>query len=484
MHDIATEGKNVDWGTLGSLIRGDLVLPGAGAYDTARQLQLAEYDTVRPGAIAYCAAESDVRACLAFAREHGVHAVARSGGHSFAGWSTTPGLVVDLSRMDHVVATGPTVRIGPGAQSVDVVDALAPHGLQVATGICPSVCAGGYLSGGGNGWQARKYGVASDRLVSARVVLADGRAVRCSAEEEPELFWALRGGGGGNFGVVTDFEVRPTQVPLMTNFTVMWGWDQALDVLTQWPRWIAAAPREICAEVGVFLPDADPSAVPMVMMIGAYLGPRAEAEKALSGLFAAPGAAPQLPGVQDELPYADAMMQLFRTEGMSPRQRRRVGDNPEAQLPRQGFIRERHRLLGAPLPDTALADALAAFDADRRAGELRYFAYHALGGAINDLAPDATAYVHRDTELLAKFALSGDHPPAGEEAEAAARAWVDRGFDIIDPHSNGHCYVNTPDPDLADWRHAYHGTNYARLTEVKKAYDPDNQFRFPQSIGS
>ncbi|CAL9594256.1 putative FAD-linked oxidoreductase YvdP [Streptomyces sp. enrichment culture] len=481
---MATEGATVDWEALDARLAGEVVLPGAAAYESARQLQHSEFDAVRPRAVVRCATEGDVRAAVDFARENGLPLTPRSGRHSFTGWSTTTGLVLDLERLDRVTPTGAaTVLLGPGAQSVDVVEALAPHGLQVATGICPTVCAGGYLSGGGIGFQARAFGVASDRLVSARVVLADGRAVRCSAEEEPELFWALRGGGGGNFGVVTEFEVRPTTVPVMTNFTAMWGWDQALDVMDAWPRWLAGAPRGIGAEVGVFLPDAAPSATPVLMMVGAHHGPRAEAEKALGELSAASGAAPQALDLQDELPYAAAMMRLYRTEGMSPRQRRRAGDNPEAVLPRQGFVRERHRMMTGALPRDALAAALTAFDTDRCSGQLRYFAFTALGGAVNETPADATAYVHRDTQLLAKFTLGGDEPPADAAAEAGARAWVDRGFDLIDPHSNGHCYINTPDPDLTDWQWAYYGTNYPRLVEAKRTYDPHGLFRFPQGIG-
>ncbi|MFD5829634.1 FAD-binding oxidoreductase [Lentzea sp. NPDC060358] len=481
---MGTGGRAVRWEALASRLSGGLVLPGAEDYDSARQLQLAEFDSVRPGAVARCETEDDVVACLEFARAHDVHLVPRSGRHSFAGWSTTEGLVVDLSALDHVAVRGDVVHVGPGAQSVDVLESLEPHGVAVATGICPTVCAGGYLSGGGIGFQARKHGVASDRMVSARVVLADGRVVDCSAEEEPDLFWALRGGGGGNFGIVTDFAVRPFTTERMTGFTVMWQWDQALDLLETWPHWLAAAPRELGAETGVFLQDADPSATPVVLMIGTYLGARAQAEAALGELFSVAGLEPAMQQVHDDRPYHAAMAQFYETEGMSRRQRRRTGDNPEAVLPRQAFLRERHRLVSTPFARQTVADALEVFDGERRAGQLRYFAYTGLGGAVNEVASDATAYAHRDTAYLAKFTLSGEQAPGTDEDEAAARAWVDRGFDTVDPHSNGHCYVNSPDPDLQNWQWAYYGDNHPRLAEVKKSVDPDGFFRFPQAIGS
>jgi FAD/FMN-containing dehydrogenase len=476
--------STVAWQPLREQLRGDLVLPADDTYETARQAQIAEYDRIRPAAVAFCRSADDIRHCLRFAADNGIDVTARSGRHNFAGWSTGEGLIVDTSWLDHVAVTTDTVVIGAGAPAVEVVTALKPHGRQVVTGICPTVGMGGYVLGGGIGWQTRSYGPASDRLVAATVVTAAGDVVRASETEHPDLFWALRGGGGGNFGIVVDLEVRPIAVPRFTNFTLSWGWDHALDLLEHWQAWTTTGPRLLSSEIGALLVDAAPEAVPAVFMHGAYLGSQAEADAALDVLCHAAGAEPQL-RVATELPYDQAMYQLYRCEGMSSRQRRRVGDNPEAVLPRQPFQRERHRLFTRPMDRAALASAIEAFDADRTAGQFRYFALMSLGGAANDVAPTATAYVHRDAEFLAKYALGGQDPTAdyGADFATAAQQWVDRGFAVLDPLSNGHSYVNYPDPALADWQWSYYGENHRRLTEVKKTYDPTGVFRFAQSVG-
>ncbi|KPI19092.1 FAD linked oxidase domain-containing protein [Actinobacteria bacterium OK074] len=472
-----------DWERLRTDLAGEVVLPGDSGYGTARQLQIAEFDAVRPAGVAYCETVTDIQTCLSFGRAHELHVTPRAGGHNFAGWSTTEGMVVDVSRMDGVGLTDRTVHLAPGAQAVDVLLELAAHDRQIITGVCPTVCPAGYVTGGGIGWQTRSHGVAADRLVGAQLVLADGRLVRCSADEEPDLFWALRGGGGGNFGIVVDLEVLPTRVPRIVNFTAVWAWEHALDVLEQWQHWMAHGPAGLSSEIGAVLPDAAPGAVPFVMMHGGYAGPAEEFDALLAELCRAAGARP-VSVEAEELPYADAMLKLYRCEGLTPAQRRRAGSNPEAQLPRQGFLRERHRLFAAPMTRTLVEGALAVFDGDRRAGQFRYFALTALGGAANQVDPAETAYVHRDALFLVKFTLIGENAAPGAAETAAAERWTDLGFDLIDPHSNGHSYLNYPDPVLSDWKWAYYGENYERLVEVKKTYDPTDFFTHPQSIGS
>ncbi|HUQ54783.1 FAD-binding oxidoreductase [Lentzea sp.] len=471
------------WEALRGRLSGELTRPADAGYDTARQLQIVEYDRVRPDAIAFCASTADVQACLTFAAEQGISVAPRSGRHNFAGWSTTEGLVVDTSRIDHVRGGGATVGLGPGALAVEVVAALHQHGQQVVTGICPTVCMGGYLLGGGIGWQTRSSGPASDHVVSVDLVTADGQAVRASADENADLFWALRGGGGGNFGIVTGFEVRPVSVPSMTNFTLSWSWEHALDLLERWQHWSSAGSRPLSSEIGALLVDAAPGAEPAVFMHGAYLGSQAEADAALDELCQV--AAPQLRLV-GELPYEQAMYQLYRVEGMSPRQRRRAGDNPEAALPRQPFQRERHRLFTEPMGRHSLGEALEVFEQNRRAGQFRYFALMSLGGAANDVSSTETAYVHRDAQFLGKFALGGQNPDFDydEEYVRAAEEWVGAGFSVLDPLSNGHSYVNYPDPALRDWQWSYYGENHARLAEVKKAWDPAGLFSFPQGVSA
>ncbi|MFI0980772.1 FAD-binding oxidoreductase [Streptomyces sp. NPDC021093] len=469
------------WGQLRDALRGDLVLPGDAGYDKAKQLATAQFDHVRPQAVAYCETAEDVRACVNFAREGGIPCAVRSGGHSFTGWSTSEGLVINLTRLNTVRATAPTVRVGPGIQTVDAVAALSPLGLTVPAGFCPSVSPGGFVTGGGMGWQFRKYGPASDRLISAQVVLADGRIVTASEQQDADLLWALRGGGGGNFGVVTDFEMAPTKETHVVTFDLTWPWDQAQKAFTVWQDWATAAPVGLSSRAGVVLRDAAPGKVPTLIINGAHFGGQAELEAQIAALTSAIGSPPTTSEVKERA-YDKAMMRLFGCETRTVEQCHISGSNPEAQLPRDQFVRHRSRMFSASVPGSGVADMLAAFDADRTAGQFRYLGFLSLGGNANKVAPGDTAYVHRDAEHFAVFNVALGTPQPEPEALARALSWVDSGFAAMDPHSNGRTYVNYPDPALADWQQSYYGGNLARLRSVKRAYDPNGFFRFPQGV--
>ncbi|WP_345945366.1 FAD-binding oxidoreductase [Streptomyces albus subsp. chlorinus] len=477
-----TAARQVPWDRLRKALRGDLVLPGEPDYTRAKQLALAQFDSVSPQGVAYCTTALDVAACLRFAQEHGLRTATRSGGHSYGGYSTTQGLVIDVSRMNRVRPGERTVRLGPGAQSVDVMTALSPHNLQVVSGLCPTVCPGGYLLGGGIGFQTRKFGLGSDRLVSAEIVLADGRVVRTSANEEPDLFWALRGGGGGNFGIVTDFEVLPTRVPTMNNFTLVWQADHFPEAAAAWQSWIDEAGNDLACSLGVMIDDSKPDTVPQVLVTGSHLGKAEVLREALDALVSAVGRPPSGRQETGELPYAKAMMQTFGCADYSTEECHRQGGTPEGRIPRERFVLDRNRLASEPLSGSAVADLFAAHQADRRPGQMRYLNLMALGGRANEPGRTETAYVHRDTRLFVGYSvgLSADH--AGEEDQRAARAWIDRAFDALTPHSNGEAYQNFIDPALGSWESAYYAENYERLRKVRRHYDPDHFFRFPQAI--
>ncbi|GAB2585300.1 FAD-binding oxidoreductase [Streptomyces capparidis] len=476
-----TRGGRVPWDRLRTAIRGDVVLPGDADYARARQLASAQFDDVRPRAVVYCETDRDVRTTLLFAQDTGLHTAVRSGGHGFTGWSTTEGLVLDVSRMRRIRAGRSTVRLGPGAQAVDVVAALSPLGVTVPAGFCPTVCPGGFVTGGGMGWQFRKYGPTSDRLVSARVVLADGRIVTASRERHADLLWALRGGGGGNFGVVTDFELAPTREDRVVTFDLTWPWHLADRVLASWQEWAAAAPASLAPRAGVLLRDAGAGTAPTVMVMGAHFGAESELTALLAELTADIGRPPDT-AVVAERGYREAMMRLFGCEDSSVEQCHVTGSNPEALLPRTTWVRHRSRMFDRRVPGSGVADMLAAFDADRRAGQYRWLGFVALGANADRLRPGDTAYAHRGAGLFAVYTVGLGSPRPGAEDLAAAAAWVDGGFAAMDPHSSGGTYVNYPDPGLTDWPRAYHGANLPRLSAVKRAYDPYGFFRFPHAV--
>ncbi|HEY3873125.1 MAG TPA: FAD-binding oxidoreductase, partial [Actinocrinis sp.] len=193
-----------------------MILPDSPDYDAARRLADPRFDNVLPQAVVRCGTPTDVAEAIALARRHGLHAVPRSGGHSFAGRSTSTGVIIDVAPMHDVRPDGDFAVIGAGARLGEVYDGLARVGRTIAAGCGPAVGIAGLTLGGGLGILGRSHGLTSDQLVAARVVLPDGRIVECDDRREPDLFWALRGSGGGNFGVVTSLTFRTLPVPPST----------------------------------------------------------------------------------------------------------------------------------------------------------------------------------------------------------------------------------------------------------------------------
>ncbi|MFF3727595.1 FAD-binding oxidoreductase [Streptomyces erythrochromogenes] len=474
-------GGTGSWADLASRLTGRLVLPSDADYPTAKQNQFAEFDAVNPTAIAMCATPQDVQEAVNYARTKGIAVRTRSGGHNYGGWSTGEGLVIDVSRLRHATVGSSTVRIGPGLQAIDALEALAPYNKQIVAGTCPTVCPGGFISGGGIGYQTRKYGLGSDRLRSAQVVLADGRLVRASATQHPDLFWALRGGGGGNFGVVTEFEVAPIAQPRMVFFNTTWAWDKAADVFGAWQFWQRTTSVDLGSALILILPDAAPGAVPMVVVTGAYHGPLAQAEAALARLTSLVGAQPTSTSHSD-LPFSEGMKTAYGCGDLTQEQCHREGTAPTAALHRVGWLREAYRFFDRPFTQAELDRLITTWDGDRVAGQSRFLHCMAVGGNANFTSPTATPFPHRDAEFIIGFTsqLNGTRTP---EAEAAAIALVEKGRALLDPIGSG-SYVNFPGSNTPDWATQYYGANYARLLKVKKAYDPNNFFRHPRSIGS
>ncbi|MFE7188604.1 FAD-binding oxidoreductase [Kitasatospora sp. NPDC057541] len=479
----AAEARRRRWSRLTGHLHGTLVLPGDPAYGTAKQIGQARFDAVEPAAVAYCADESDVALCLRYAQDQDLPIAVRAGGHSGGGYSTGTGLVVDVSRLNSAVVTPGAATFGGGTQLVDVTNAVAPHGLAVSGGFCPTVSLGGFLQGGGIGLLTRHVGISSDKVTAARVVLADGRTVTASPEQHDDLYWALRGGGGGNFGVVTSYTVTPVPLATLTLASLTWSFDHAVDVLDAWSHWLPDAPRTLGGGAVVGLRDAAPGATPFVSVLIGSVGTEAELAAEIARLTDLVGA---LPATRNGFtaPYLSVMMGLYGCGAYTQDQCHRAGTGPAAVLARPTAAVDRGRLFDAPPPRSLWDAAVGLVDRDRPAGQQRMVQLSALGGAANDPARTATAYVHRTALFNASFGAVIAIGPVDEAALAAARGWADAGFALLDPHSAGETYQNFVDPGLADWRRAYYGENYPRLVAVKRRYDPYRLFSFPQAVGA
>src|SRR5882672_996866 len=222
---------------------GEVVLPSSSVYDQARLLFDTRFDAVKPSAIAFCESTADVQRTVRWAREHAVRIVPRSGGHSYGGHSTTTGVIVDVSRINGITLD-PSRRavVGAGARLIDVYQKLALHGRTVPAGSCPTVGIAGLTLGGGVGFASRKYGLTCDNLLEATVVLADGSAVVANAHAHPDLYWALRGGGGGSFGIVTRLVFRTHPVGQVATYAMEWPWQDAAKVVQAWQKLAPHAP--------------------------------------------------------------------------------------------------------------------------------------------------------------------------------------------------------------------------------------------------
>ncbi|HEY5836797.1 FAD-binding oxidoreductase [Streptomyces sp.] len=476
-------GSNgASWSQLRSRLQGTLVLPSDPGYTTAKQLDLGQFDVISPKAVAYCVSSADVALCLKFAQDNDLPFAVRSGGHSTGGYSTSTGLVIDVSKLNSITVGSSTVRVGTGAQGVDVIDALAPHGLAVVGGYCPTVAVGGFYQGGGLGLLTRSAGVGSDQIVSAKVVLADGRTVTASPTSNRDLFWAIRGGGGGNFGVVTSYDLKPATVNQVGLINLAFSWDKAVDMLEGYARWTLDAPRGIGGGAFIQLPDAASGTPAHPVVFLASTGTPTELESEAARLIALTGA-PVQQSPTAVMPYQQLMMNFFRCGGDTVAQCHRADTTPGGILPRPAFGLQRSRIF-TELPSRSMWEKAAAlFETLRQPGQIHILEVLPLGGAVSDVARTDTAFVHRDGLFTVNYLSDIEDPAAADSAgRAAAQQFVDDGFAILDPESAGETYQNFIDPGLSDWRRSYYAENYPRLAYVKTKYDPYRAFSFAQSI--
>ncbi len=463
-----------NWAELAGSLAGRLVLPSSPAYQGAKLLYNEQFDGIDPAAIAMCASASDVQRCVDFARSHGVAVAARSGGHSYGGYSLTTGLVIDVASMASISPASSSARIGAGARLIDIYDTLGNAGLVLPGGSCPTVGIAGLTLGGGIGVFDRLYGLTCDNLRSLEIVLADGSLVTASAESHPDLLWACQGGGGGNFGIATSFEFGLHPIPAdLSLFTVDWPWAAATDVLGAWMSWLPGVPDELWSNCQLLA--SGPSL--MVRVAGVFVGTADTLGSLLAPLESAVGPSPTYRFVGPET-YLNAMFIEAGCEGKTLGECHLPSENPQGTLSRSAYASKSSFVTEALSPAglAAAADALAS-GAQFAPGLGAAIAFDSYGGAINAVAPSATAFVHRNA--IAGIQMSASWGSGTEPADAMR--WLSAAAAALGPYTTG-AYQNYIDPTLANWQHAYYGANLARLVKVKASVDPDDFFHFAQSI--
>jgi FAD/FMN-containing dehydrogenase len=465
-----------DWESLQRRIDGDVALPGSPAYQASRPPFNARFRDVRPSANVSCASPQDAGEAILFARRHGLEIATRAGGHSFAGHSSTRGVLVDVTPMRSVTVAAGVATVGAGVRLGEVYEALQEHDLTIPGGTCPPVGVAGLTLGGGLGILGRKYGVTSDHLIGAEVVLADGRVLSCDDHHEQELFWALRGAGAGNFGVVTTLVFRAVPAPqATTNVHLAWPSVHAAAVIQAWQRWAPTGPDELAASLKITAGD-DPDRPPAVDIYGAFHGPRADADQLVEELVGRVGSDPATTSLT---PMTWPQTRKFWAE---------LGDTDDESggpsIPQpsgEPCLYAKSEFFARPLPAEAIGALLEVFVEGRTAGESRELDFMPWGGAYNRRPPDANAFVHRDQLFQLKHAVvvDPDAPPANQAAahQAATRSWAS-----VHPWGSGRVFQNFADPELEHWAEAYYGPNYDRLVRVKAQSDPSNLFHFLQSL--
>ncbi|HEV8595145.1 MAG TPA: FAD-binding oxidoreductase [Thermoplasmata archaeon] len=442
-------------------VRGDVIVPGAARYEEARKVYNAMIDK-RPVAVVRCTGVADVIAAVKTAHALGLPISVRGGGHSVPGFGTADGaLVVDLGRMRgiRVDPAAKTVRAEGGATWGDFNHATHAFGLATTGGIISTTGIGGLTLGGGIGYLTRGHGLSLDNLLSADVVLPDGSFVTASAQDHPDLFWALRG-GGGNFGVVTSFEYRLHALREITGGPMFFEVEDAPAVIRAYDRYIADAPRAL----GAFFAWQIAPPLPFIpkerhgdtfcVLVGCWAGPANEAEKALAPLE---NAAPVVAQWVERMPYP-VLNGAF--DGLVP----------------PGLQHYWKAAFGGPLSDGAIEAHLKHGPKVPAVNSTMHI--YPINGAAHDVPPDATAFGHRG----AKYAtvIAGMWPdPAQNEANTR---WVKDYYAAIAPHSDAGGYTNFAAADDQDRVAANFGRSYERLREVKRKYDPTNAFRFNQNI--
>jgi FAD/FMN-containing dehydrogenase len=459
----------VDFGPLAARLQGSVVLPTTNGYDGLRLLANTFYDGIKPMAIVRCHSPADVQAALAFVQQQKLAVTARCGGHSWAGYSTTAGVVLNVTAMNSVtVHDDGTATVGAGARLAEAYSGLIARGVCIPSGTCDTVGIAGVTLGGGIGVLDRKFGLTCDNLVSADIVTVDGVLRTCSATSEPDLFWAIRGGGGGNFGIATSFTYKTHPTQDITVGEAAFRLQDFAAVFRAWQAWPQSLPDEIWAQVyvGIFQGVA-------TFSVSAYcLGTTSDMAPHWNHFLAASGATPVSSGLT-QLGYLDVALAFCPSGGVARCSLQ--GYSPTGGVQRYAEVLASD-YFSSPLPDDGIDVLAANIIALAHANGVGSYIFDLMGGALGRVAPDATAFPHRKALFSVEYAASQS---SGYAYDAS---WPNAMRGRMSAWSTGGAYVNYLDPLLAGWESAYYGANYPRLQQVKKVYDPDRVLTMPQGI--
>lgn len=448
-------------------VDGRVLTRGQKGYSKAHKVYNTRFNGLHPSAVVQPKNVRDVQAVMKWADKFGVNVRARAGGHSYAGYSTTDsGVVVDLRGFNGIRTSNQnrTAQIGAGVGLLNMYLALAKKGVTIPGGSCPSVGISGLALGGGMGFSSRHFGLTCDNITGVSIVTPDGKLRKVDAKNESGLLWACQGGGGGNFGIVTNFTFKTYPTSQVSRFSIGWEQSAADAALAEWQHFIQNTPQELCPFFGL----SGGSGQVFAGASGMFFGSRKEMKKLLKPLLNVGGETRREFKTQD---YGD-MMVHWANCGKEPIKECAKG-SPVPFYAGSDYV---HKALDSK-GRAKMIDAIKAHDASEGSASCGLDAY---GGVINKVHPRATAFIHRDQLYCIQY---GAYPTANNKTDRdSSAAFVRNIRRKMSRFVSGQAYQNYIDPTLKGWKQAYYGANYERLSRLKKKYDPDNRMKFKQGI--
>lgn len=468
-----------DWKGLASEIAGQLSLPGAEAYNQVKLLENPRFDASQPLAVLSAASPDDVSVAIRFAVAARVPVVVRAGGHSYSGYSSgdaaasglAPSLVIDVRNLSGITVNDDgTVTLGPGASLIRVYDAVGRRGRALAGGSCPTVGIAGLTLGGGVGVLTRAYGLTSDALQSAEIVTAKGEVVAANAQENPDLLWACRG-GGGQVGVVTSLTFRTVPAPRISTAYLQWSFDDAVPVILAWQKWAPNADPRLWSTLKLLSGGRHKS--PTIQLTATWTGPAPELAGQLAGLHDTAGVLPLVTSVKPDRSYLDVMFGYAGCSGLPVAQ---CTTSAGGSLQREAFSSTSH------VPYDLLDATGASRVVDRcllgqqlKGARETAVSLDALGGAVRDVEDAATGFGHRRAFATVQYTATFDDglDPAPFDA------FVRGSRDAMEPFWGIGAYFNYSDSSIPAPGPAYFGDHASRLSAIRSAADPTGIFALP-----
>ena len=435
-------------------LTGRIIFPQDKDYDLSRRVYNGRFDP-HPAAIIYCESEDDLRQCLRAIKSAGVPFRLRSGGHSVAGHSACDGIMIDLTGLNDLAADpiGLVADVGSGCPQGKLEQLLGVHGLQLPLGDAPDVTVAGFMQGGGWGIVSRTFGMNCDNVVQARVMLADGRIVQASETINHDLWWAIRGGTGGNFGVLLSIRYALHRAPEVNYWSLSWPLSRdsergnAVTVLLELQKLARDGSAQMnAAALAVFTAEKEGNVpqAPWLVLWGAFVGTKSDMIAALRALLLVPGCVHGF----TQAPIASRTTAFYRES----------------------------RYVSSPLDAANWRAILECFLASPN--PFSVLQIHTMGGAINAYPCEKSAFIHR----TAAFNIFLDTFWRNEVEKCAAQSFLTGWCNLMKPFWNGHIYQNFPSASVPDYRWNYWGNAFSALLGVKQKYDPDGLFDFPQMV--